>query len=81
MNQPCISQTVSCPTFCYVSSRLALQRWDVLPHGVNSADEDMDGVGPGVATETCDVADFIHSQAWMLRVTGGRRYADRLYND
>eukprot|EP00937_MAST-01D_sp_MAST-1D-sp2_P001217 g1217.t1 len=55
-----------------------VQRWDTLPHGVNSAFEDMDGVAPDVATETCDVSDFLHSNAWLLRVTGRAKYADRL---
>jgi hypothetical protein len=38
-----------------------LEKYDMQPHGVNSADEDMNGISPGVATETCDVSDFMVS--------------------
>lgn len=55
-----------------------IEKYDMQPHGVNSADEDLNGISPGVATETCDVADFIYSSTWMLRVTGSGKYGDRL---
>eukprot|EP00912_Choanoflagellata_sp_UC4_P000085 UC4_evm3s59 len=55
-----------------------LESYDMQPHGVNSAAEDLNGIGPGIATETCDVSDFIYSNAWLLRVTGDGRYGDHM---
>lgn len=55
-----------------------VEAFDMQPHGVVSADEDMNGISPNVATETCDVSDFIYSNSWMLRITGDGRYADAL---
>jgi hypothetical protein len=55
-----------------------METFDMQPHGVNSADEDLNGISPNVATETCDVADFIYSSSWMLRITGDGKYGDRL---
>jgi hypothetical protein len=51
---------------------------DMLPYGVNSAAEALSGVAPNASTETCDVADFIHSNTWLLRNTGKAAYGDRL---
>lgn len=45
---------------------------------VNSGDEDMNGIGPNAATETCDVSDFIYSNSWLLRVTGRSKFGDHL---
>ena len=53
-------------------------RYDMQPHGVNSADEDLNGIAPNLATETCDVSDFIFSSSWLYRITGGAQYGDRL---
>lgn len=36
------------------------------------------GIGPKPGTETCVVADYIHSCSWLLRVTGRGEYADRM---
>eukprot|EP00040_Diaphanoeca_grandis_P000149 m.14498 g.14498 ORF g.14498 m.14498 type:complete len:723 (-) comp10170_c0_seq1:354-2522(-) len=55
-----------------------IEKYDMQPHGVNSADEDMNGISPNVATETCDVSDFIYSSSWMYRVTGDSHFGDRL---
>ena len=54
-----------------------LHRYDVQPHGVNSAYEDLNGISPGIGTETCDVSDSIYTLSWMLRITGDGRYGDR----
>merc|ERR1712050_142944 len=51
---------------------------DMLPHGVNSAEEALSGIAPNASTETCDVSDFIHSTTWSLRVTGESKYGDYL---
>ena len=53
-------------------------RYDMQPHGVNSADEDLNGIAPNLATETCDVSDFIYSSTWMYRITGHAQFGDRL---
>lgn len=55
-----------------------IEQYDVQPHGVNSADEDMNGISPGAGTETCDVSDFLYSNTWMLRITGDGKFGDRL---
>eukprot|EP00035_Acanthoeca_spectabilis_P029756 m.475363 g.475363 ORF g.475363 m.475363 type:complete len:782 (-) comp38181_c0_seq1:62-2407(-) len=54
-----------------------LELFHVQVHGVNSADEQLNGIGPNFGTETCDVSDFTYSNEWMLRVTGNGLYADR----
>lgn len=51
---------------------------DMLPYGVNSAEEALSGIAPNASTETCDVSDFIHSNTWLLRHVGDGRYGDRL---
>ena len=55
-----------------------MMRYDMQPHGVNSADEDLNGIAPNLATETCDVSDFIFSSSWLYRITGHTQYGDRL---
>ena len=55
-----------------------LQRYDMQPHGVNSADEDLNGISPSAATETCDISDFLYSNSWLLRVTGDGAYGDHM---
>lgn len=52
--------------------------FNVQVHGVNSANEALAGIGPNVATETCDVSDFMYSSQWMLRILGLGVYGDRL---
>lgn len=51
---------------------------DMMPYGVNSAEEALSGVAPNASTETCDVSDFMHSSTWLLRNTGKSQYGDRL---
>ena len=36
-----------------------LSKFDMQVYGVNSGDEDLNGIAPNAATETCDVSDFI----------------------
>ena len=55
-----------------------LSKFDMQVYGVNSGDEDMNGIGPNAATETCDISDFIYSNSWMLRVTGHTKFGDHL---
>lgn len=55
-----------------------VDKFDMQVYGVNSGDEDMNGIGPNAATETCDVSDFIYSNSWMLRVTGRSKFGDHL---
>eukprot|EP00041_Stephanoeca_diplocostata_P022479 m.537174 g.537174 ORF g.537174 m.537174 type:complete len:729 (-) comp22073_c0_seq14:544-2730(-) len=55
-----------------------VDKFDTQPHGVNSADEDMNGIAPNTRTETCDVSDMIYSNSWMLRATGNGKYGDRM---
>ena len=55
-----------------------VERFDMQVHGVNSADEDLNGIAPGVPTETCDVSDYIYSTSWLLRIAGNATYGDRL---
>lgn len=49
---------------------------DMLPNGVNSAEEALSGIAPNASSETCDVADLIHSATWLLRVTGDAEWGD-----
>lgn len=54
-------------------------QFDLQVHGVNSADEQLNGISPNLGTETCDVSDFTYSNEWLLRITGnGRVHGDRL---
>ena len=46
------------------------------PHGVHTAQEFLKGIGSTEGTETCDVADYIWSNLWLLRATGKGKYAD-----
>ena len=55
-----------------------VERYDVQVHGVVSANEQLAGIGPNVATETCDVSDFMYSNEWLLRVAGDGRYGDHI---
>jgi len=56
-----------------------IDEFDVQVHGVNSADEQLNGVSPNLGTETCNIADFTYSNEWLLRVTGNARvHGDRL---
>ena len=55
-----------------------LSKFDMQVYGVNSGDEDMNGIGPNAATETCDISDFIYSNAWLLRITGQSKFGDHL---
>jgi DUF1680 family protein len=48
------------------------------PYGVHSAEEFLLGVGASIATETCDISDFIWSNLWLLRATGDGEYADKI---
>ena len=47
---------------------------DMMPYGVNSAEEALSGVAPNASTETCDISDFMHSNTWLLRQTGNSTY-------
>jgi len=51
---------------------------DMMPYGVNSAEEALSGVAPNASTETCDISDFMHSNTWLLRQSGNSTYGDRL---
>ena len=57
-----------------------LLRWtdgyNMLPFGVNSAEEWLSGTGPFRFTETCDVPAFMWTRTWMLRITGESHWAD-----
>jgi len=46
------------------------------PHGVHTAQEFLKGIGSTKGTETCDVADYMWSNLWLLRATGKGKYAD-----
>ncbi|MDD1612791.1 MAG: glycoside hydrolase family 127 protein, partial [Methylococcaceae bacterium] len=49
-----------------------------LPMGVCSGEEFMAGVGSTRHVETCDVAAAQWTFNWLLRITGDRKYADRI---
>lgn len=56
-----------------------MDHFDIQVHGVNSADEQLNGISPNLGTETCDISDFTYSNEWLLRITGnGRVHGDRL---
>ena len=61
-----------------------LKRYDelfdkhLLPHGVNSASERLGGIGALCATESCNVADLMWSQLWLLRILGDPLSGDRI---
>jgi hypothetical protein len=48
------------------------------PYGVNSASERLSGIGALWATESCNVADLIWSQLWLLRSLGDAAHGDRI---
>lgn len=48
------------------------------PHGVNSAAERLTGTGALLATESCNVADLIWSNTWLLRILGNPADGDRI---
>ena len=58
-----------------------LQQHFVLPHGANSSNEFLHGIGAFEAAEACDVSDFLWSNIWMARATGDSRYGDRIERD
>ena len=58
-----------------------LQNHFVLPHGANSSNEYLHGIGAFEAAEACDISDFMWSNTWMARATGDRRYGDRIEQD
>jgi hypothetical protein len=47
-----------------------VEMFDVQVHGVNSADEQLNGISPNLGTETCDISDYTYSNEWLLRITG-----------
>lgn len=50
----------------------------LLPIGVNSAEEYHAGVGATRDVETCDVAAAMWTYLWLLRITGDGDYSDRI---
>jgi hypothetical protein len=48
------------------------------PYGVNSASERLNGCGATRATESCNVADLMWSQLWVLRILGETQAGDRI---
>ena len=50
--------------------------YNMLPFGVNSAEEYLSGIGPYRFTETCDVPAAMWTRTWLLRITGDSRWAD-----
>lgn len=48
------------------------------PYGLHSAAENIAGLNWCISTEICDITDFIWSNIWLLRVTGDRKYGDRI---
>lgn len=58
-----------------------MQQHFVLPHGANSSNEYLHGMGAFEAAEACDVSDFLWSNIWMARATGDSRYGDRIERD
>jgi hypothetical protein len=52
----------------------------MLPYGVNSASERINGIGALRSTESCNVADLIWSHLWLLRILGDPADGDRIEN-
>ncbi|QZT37556.1 glycoside hydrolase family 127 protein [Halosquirtibacter xylanolyticus] len=55
-----------------------LEKYHVLPNGVNSSNEYLRGIGGFEASETCNVSDYMWSNLWLLKLTGDVKYADRI---
>lgn len=53
-----------------------LERDDLLPDGVPTSNEFLDGRDPLQSHETCDISDFTWSAGWLLEATGDGHYAD-----
>jgi hypothetical protein len=50
----------------------------MLPYGVNSASERINGIGASQSTESCNVSDLIWSHLWLLRILGSPADGDRI---
>ena len=61
-----------------VNAYKLLDSLHMMPHGVNSAMENIAGVDATIPTETCDVSDYINSVTWLYRITGKASYGDRI---
>ena len=51
---------------------------NIQPYGVNSAAERLSGIGALRVTESCNVADLMWSQLWLLRILGEAPHGDRI---
>ncbi|MDB6094870.1 MAG: hypothetical protein JWM32_2432 [Verrucomicrobia bacterium] len=56
------------------------ERMNMLPMGVESAEEYSAGIGSFRYVETCNVAAGAWTDHWMLRLTGEASYGDRMEN-
>jgi hypothetical protein len=55
-----------------------LDKYFVLPNGVNSSNEYLRGIGAFEGAETCDISDFIWSNIWLARASGLSLCGDRI---
>ena len=55
-----------------------MEKNEMLPYGLTSAQEQLTGVGPFALTELCNAIDFSWSNIWLLRITGSAVYGDRV---
>ncbi|MDP4204862.1 MAG: glycoside hydrolase family 127 protein [Bacteroidota bacterium] len=51
---------------------------NLLPEGVCSSEEFLSGIGPFRHIETCDVPTSMWSFLWMMRLTGNRKWGDKI---
>ena len=56
----------------------AMLEKNMQPYGVNSASERLSGIGALRATESCNVADLMWSQIWLLRILGHGTFGDSI---
>lgn len=55
-----------------------LDRYHMLPDGVNSSEEGNSGKGSRNTHETCDIVDYLWTCSYMLRATAETEWADRM---
>lgn len=55
-----------------------IDRWHMLPDGVNSSEEGLSGNGSTNTHETCDIVDYSWTCTYMLKLTRETQWADRI---